>query len=182
MNITIDPTATLEYFNERRARYAKKYEVANMWKLEYDEGLASKAALLDVAYAEKGADYRLLFHSADALASAYEQYLETVMSFLKENEPEMRADAWRRGDRDTLFSMEVFVCGQTRVGCAPCSPTKCRRGLRDSKSREWRWLSWDAICLIGPVTNVTELREETGEPGTMCGDGTKSDNGLCVRG
>ncbi|EGT37240.1 hypothetical protein CAEBREN_23303 [Caenorhabditis brenneri] len=164
-----DKEKILENFNNFRRMMAKKFQSANMWKLEWSDDLVQTAKSLpaDCNSLEPGSNYRF-----SLIPPKWNEWYEEEGLYSVDEDKEY-------GAHTSLYWMEWVNPVQRTVGCADY---KCK----DRKSRIPKnpvpTMNFKSICLFGPVPTIDrEEDEKRGEAGSKCEEeGGEDDDGLCV--
>ncbi|CAL2034397.1 unnamed protein product [Caenorhabditis brenneri] len=155
----IDAPEFVKLLNWRRRQFAKTFRFPNMYEVKWDEKLLELAKRPYDESKMIGGNYRsyLIHHGFLGASWALRDAMEIFNEKRKNGKLESLMDS------NDLGSIEFYVPGQTKIGCAP-------KHIHDDDYM---------LCLLGPESELTTMRVNNGNDGTMCNEGDTNIDGLC---
>ncbi|CAI2352893.1 unnamed protein product [Caenorhabditis sp. 36 PRJEB53466] len=152
--------------NEARRQAAKSLNVANVWKMQWNDVLDTKVQAIasscsDIASIRVGSDYRYMkLEGTDMSAQAAQ--LE-MLGKISEQSEEARKAALKHIDENPGSVIELGIPEQSSFACV-----------------EYNCGQQSLLCLIGPESSLINTDVKRGIAGTECWSG-KSEDGLCIQ-
>ncbi|KAF1758712.1 hypothetical protein GCK72_015172 [Caenorhabditis remanei] len=159
----------LKAINEERRVYAKKARIPNMYKLEWDDFLATRAERGDCDFKSPSCRVALKDGNSEVERHAQDQ-MRYYFPYAKRSE---LIDSYGKYH---MNGHEDMTPGQKKIGCAPVT-------IKQNENHQmtgYEMLEFQTRCILEPEGTGESWNMKLGDAGSKCAEGYKNDDGLCT--
>ncbi|EFO97011.1 hypothetical protein CRE_03589 [Caenorhabditis remanei] len=160
----------LKTINEERRDFAKKAGIPDMYKLEWDDLLATRAERTLCDSKSQSCRIALKAGNAEAKRNAQDQ-LKYFFPYTTRSLSELKIGY----EKFHMNGHEELTPGQKKIGCAPVTTKQNEK----NEVTGYGMFEFQTTCILEPESTGESWNMELGDPGSKCTKGYENDDGLC---